>query len=297
MIGVLGVNKPSGMSSFDVIRIIKQRTGIKRIGHGGTLDPLAEGVLPVLIGEASVFFDAILASPKTYEAQISLGSFTDTDDAEGSITETLAIPPLTLQDITEAVKNLSGEIMQVPPKYSALKVNGQRAYDIVRAGGEVELAPRKVTIYGWSSITLDETTITATVSCSSGTYIRSLARSLGQYLGTGAHLSGLKRTRCGGLTLEDCVDVKKIKSDTLETSLISLETVLNYMPKLVWKGSLSWLHDGKPLINENCTLISETNNQNLALLVFNDRILGLVRSDGKKWSYQRNLSRLYDTLP
>ncbi|MGL5254719.1 MAG: tRNA pseudouridine(55) synthase TruB [Brevinema sp.] len=296
MIGVLGVNKPSGMSSFDVIRIIKQRTGIKRIGHGGTLDPLAEGVLPVLIGDASVFFDAILTSSKTYEATISLGAFTDTDDAEGSIIEEIPVPNLTLDAIKDAIKNLSGDIMQIPPKYSALKIDGKRAYDIARSGGEVNLAARKVTVHGWENITLEDKTITATISCSSGTYIRSLARSLGELLGTAAHLSGLKRTRCGGLTLENCVDVKKIQPQILETALIPLEKVLDYMPRLVWNGSLSWLHDGKPLITDNCTFISGSYDTKLALLVFNNRILGLVRSDGSKWAYQRNLSRLYDSL-
>lgn len=295
MYGILGIYKPKGMSSFDVIRIVKKNTGFKKIGHGGTLDPMAEGVLPLLMGEASAYFDALLQSPKTYEAEITLGSFTDTDDAEGSVVQSFPLRPVALDEILAHIAPLSGEILQTPPQYSALKVGGKRAYELARAGGQADLKPRKVTVYGWDNVFIQGSIIKAEISCSSGTYIRSLARSLGEALGTGAYLSALKRTLSGGIGLKNCLPPESISAQTL---CLPVEEALDFLPKLIWEGALEWLLDGKPLDKASYRLVLGSGGQDSELhaLVFNNKFLGLVRIKEGRAFYQKNLSRLYEVL-
>lgn len=295
MYGILGIYKPKGMSSFDVIRIVKKNTGFKKIGHGGTLDPMAEGVLPLLMGEASAYFDALLQSPKTYEAEITLGSFTDTDDAEGAVVESFPLRPVDLGEALAHIKPLEGEILQTPPQYSALRVDGKRAYELARAGEQAALKPRKVTVYGWNNISIQGNIIKAEITCSSGTYIRSLARSLGEALGTGAYLSALKRTLSGGIGLKSCLPPESITAQTL---CLPVEEALNFLPKLIWEGELAWLLDGKPLDKGSYRLVPGLGGKSSELhaLVFRDKFLGLVRVKEGRAFYQKNLSRLYENL-
>ncbi|MGL4561554.1 MAG: tRNA pseudouridine(55) synthase TruB, partial [Brevinema sp.] len=205
--GILGVYKPSGMTSFDVIRIIKKKTGISKIGHGGTLDPMASGVLPILINDSTVFFDALLHSSKKYKTIIQLGQTTDTDDKEGTVSQNYHVPDLSLEVINQKITCLTGSVSQIPPQYSALKVDGKRAYDLAREGKIVDLKARDVHIYSWDDVSYDPQLkqISAVIHCGSGTYIRSLGRDLAKMLGTGGHLIFLERSASGGITLEDTI--------------------------------------------------------------------------------------------
>jgi tRNA pseudouridine55 synthase len=208
--GVLVVDKPVGLTSHDVVQIIRKGTGIRRAGHTGTLDPRASGVLIVLIGPAVRLSEYVSASDKRYQAIMRLGTSTDTYDAEGVVVRTSPVE-VTEQEFTEALKSFVGEIEQVPPPYSAVKVKGQKAYEMAREGEEVELAPRIINVYSLELLEWAPPEAVIDVYCSSGTYIRSLAHDMGEKLGCGAHLVGLRRTKSGRFTLRDAVPLRKLR--------------------------------------------------------------------------------------
>ncbi len=209
--GLVIVDKPGGLTSHDVVARIRRLAGTRRVGHAGTLDPMATGVLVVGVEKATRLLGYLTLTQKQYDATIRLGQSTSTDDAEGELTKTAKAkdvsPALLSQDeINKAVAELTGEIQQVPPAVSAIKVDGQRAYKLTRAGAAPELKPRPVTVYEFTVTDVrpagDLLDVDATVRCSSGTYIRALARDLGDKLGTGGHLTALRRTRVGGYGLD-----------------------------------------------------------------------------------------------
>jgi tRNA pseudouridine55 synthase len=209
--GVLVVDKPVGLTSHDVVQIIRRGTGIRRAGHTGTLDPRASGVLVVLIGPAVRLSEFVSAEDKRYQATIRLGSSTDTYDAEGVSKEPEVEVNVTKEQFTELLQEFVGEIEQVPPPYSAVKVQGQHAYDRARRGEEVELAPRIIHVHSLDLLEWASPEVVVDVHCSSGTYIRSLANDIGAKLGTGAHLVGLRRTRSGRFTLRDAVSLRRLR--------------------------------------------------------------------------------------
>jgi tRNA pseudouridine55 synthase len=198
--GLVIVDKPGGLTSHDVVA----RT--RRVGHAGTLDPMATGVLVVGVEKATRLLGYLTLTQKQYDATIRLGQSTSTDDAEGELTRTAKAKGVPPEAINNAVAELTGEIQQVPPAVSAIKVDGQRAYKLTRAGSAPELKPRPVTVYEFTVTAIrpagDLIDVDATVRCSSGTYIRALARDLGAKLGTGGHLTALRRTRVGEYGLE-----------------------------------------------------------------------------------------------
>jgi tRNA pseudouridine55 synthase len=211
--GLVIVDKPGGITSHDVVARIRRLAGTRRVGHAGTLDPMATGVLVVGVEKATRLLGYLTLTEKEYAATIRLGQSTSTDDAEGDITSTasaadVSAAALTQQQLAEAVAGLTGEIQQVPPAVSAIKVDGQRAYRLTRAGAAPELAPRPVTVHEFAvtAVRLMEgdglMDLDATVRCSSGTYVRALARDLGTAVGTGGHLTRLRRTRVGGYGLD-----------------------------------------------------------------------------------------------
>lgn len=210
--GVLVVDKPIGLTSHDVVQIIRRGTGIRRAGHTGTLDPRASGVLVVLIGPAVRLSEYVSASDKRYQATIRLGSSTDTYDAEGIVTESsLSIEDITEEQFDEILQKFVGEIQQVPPPYSAVKVKGRKAYEMARKGEEVELSPRTINVYSLEVLEWAPPEVVIDVYCSSGTYVRSLANDLGNELGCGAHLIGLRRTKSGRFTLRDAVPLRRLQ--------------------------------------------------------------------------------------
>ncbi len=207
--GVLVVDKPTGMTSHDVVQVIRRGTNIRRAGHTGTLDPRASGVLVVLIGPAVRLSEYVSASDKRYQAVITLGKTTDTYDEDGRVTSSSEVN-ITEERFDEELQKFVGEIEQVPPPYSAVKVKGRKAYDMARKGEEVELAPRIINVYSLELLEWAPPEVVIDVYCSSGTYVRSLAHDLGERLGCGATLTGLRRTKSGRFTLRDAVPLRKL---------------------------------------------------------------------------------------
>lgn len=209
--GVLVVDKPVGLTSHDVVQIIRRGTGIRRAGHTGTLDPRASGVLVILIGPAVRLSEYVSASDKRYQATIHLGSTTDTFDADGRITASFPIEDIDEDKFNEILQQFVGEMEQVPPPYSAVKVKGRKAYEMAREGEEVDLAPRIINVYSLEVLEWAPPEAVVDVYCSSGTYVRSLANDLGKALGSGAHLMGLRRTKSGRFTLRDAVPLRRLQ--------------------------------------------------------------------------------------
>ncbi len=209
--GVLVVDKPVGLTSHDVVQIIRKGTNIRRAGHTGTLDPRASGVLVVLLGPAVRLSEYVSASDKRYQAVVRLGQSTDTYDAEGQITGGSSPVNITEEQFENELKSFIGEIEQVPPPYSAIKVKGKKAYDMARDGENFDLAPRTIHVYNLDLLEWAPPEAVVDVYCSSGTYVRSLAHDLGTKLGCGAHLVGLRRTKSGRFTLRDAVPLRKLR--------------------------------------------------------------------------------------
>ena len=214
--GVLIVAKPTGPTSHDVVGLVRRLSSTRRVGHGGTLDPFAAGVLPVFLGRATRLVEYHLGAPKRYRATMCLGTRSTTDDIDGERTPVDG-PPVTREALVEALKAFTGPIRQVPPDYSAVQVAGRRAYQLARSGQPVELAAREVTIHElelleWDDVDPARPIAVLDVACSAGTYIRALARDIGERLGTGAYLGALVRTASGGFRLEDAIALDELRA-------------------------------------------------------------------------------------
>jgi len=208
--GVLVIDKPVGMTSHDVVQVVRNGTHIRRAGHTGTLDPRASGVLVVLLGPAVRLSEYISASEKRYQAVLRLGVTTDTYDMEGRITQRSPVN-ISFEELEEALSSFVGEFEQTPPAYSAIKVRGEKAYDLARRGEEVELEPRLVRVDSLELLDWDSPEAVIDIQCSSGTYVRSLVHDLGEKLGCGATLVGLRRTKSGRFGLRDAVSLRKLE--------------------------------------------------------------------------------------
>lgn len=238
MNGIIVVNKPLGKTSHDMVYFMRRLTGIKKIGHTGTLDPDAAGVLPVCIGNATKVADMLTLSDKRYRAELTLGKTTDTQDASGKVLTQRTVN-VSAEDIADAVMRFVGEIEQIPPMYSAVKQNGKKLYELARQGIEVERKKRKITIHeiNITEIDLEGRRVKLDVLCSKGTYIRTLCADIGEMLGTGAYMSALERTQTGPFTLGESYTVdeleKKRDEGTLEETLIPTDAVFLDYPKIV----------------------------------------------------------------
>ncbi|HEY60629.1 MAG TPA: tRNA pseudouridine(55) synthase TruB [Anaerolineae bacterium] len=208
--GVLIIDKPTGMTSHDVVQVVRRGTNIRRAGHTGTLDPRASGVLIVLIGPAVRLSEYISAEDKRYQAMIHLGERTDTYDGDGTTTGTLPVE-VTRTQLEEALQGFVGEIKQVPPPHSAIKIRGHRAYELARKGEKVELEPRIIKVHSLELVEWNPPDAVIDVHCSSGTYVRSLANDLGEKLGCGGMLTGLIRMKSGRFSLRDSIPLRKLK--------------------------------------------------------------------------------------
>ncbi|MBA2934752.1 tRNA pseudouridine(55) synthase TruB [Sphingomonas sp. CGMCC 1.13654] len=255
--GWLVIDKPVGPGSTDMVSRVKRtlRDGgyaKVKVGHGGTLDPLASGVLPIALGEATKLSGRMLDADKAYAFTVRFGEQTDTLDLEGKVIATSDVRP-TLAALEAVLPRFTGPIEQVPPVYSALKVDGQRAYDLARAGEDVALASRSVTVHslGIEDVGADEATLLATVS--KGTYIRSLARDIAIALGTVGHVTMLRRTKSGPFTLEQAISLDSLaelaKARTLEQALLPLKAGLDDIPALaLTPDQAGALRQGRPVI-------------------------------------------------
>jgi tRNA pseudouridine55 synthase len=208
--GILNIHKPTGMTSHDVVARIRKLLKQRRVGHAGTLDPAASGVLPICVGQGTRVAEYLSENGKAYRASIIFGVETATYDAEGEITSTASTDELDLTSITAALERFKGPQMQMPPRYSAIKIQGQAAYKRVRAGEEITLEARPVEIFRLEIVDWQKPTLILDIACSKGTYIRSLAHDLGQALGCGAHLAGLLRTRSGPFLLEESTTLEEL---------------------------------------------------------------------------------------
>jgi tRNA pseudouridine55 synthase len=238
--GILPVMKPAGWTSHDVVAKVRRIIKEKRIGHTGTLDPQVTGVLPLCIGRATRLVEYIQELPKEYEATLTVGFSTDTEDASGIIVERAEHVELTAQQVEQVLRTFIGEIEQVPPMFSAVKVDGKRLYELAREGKKVERKPRKVSIYQMEIIEMDLARlypeIRFRVRCSKGTYIRTLCADIGQALGYPAVMTSLIRTSTGNIGLEQCVTLEQVeahvRNHTLNSAIIPADRAVAHLPKI-----------------------------------------------------------------
>ena len=275
MFGFLNVYKPKGMTSHDVVSFMRKITNIKQIGHTGTLDPFAEGVLPVCIGKATRLIE-YLADDKEYLATVQFGRNTGTYDIEGVVTETFD-KKVSEEEVFIGLKNFEGEIEQLPPIYSAIKVNGKKLYEYARKGQNVEIQPRKVFIERIELKNFDEINQTAKilVKCSAGTYIRSIAYDLGKILGCGGHLIKLIRTKAGGFNIENSSSLEDLKAG-VQSFLINPVDVLLLDKVEISDSDFAKLRNGNPIVNK-------TNKSNdFVILIYNNDIKAVGFRDNNK---------------
>lgn len=236
--GVLPVHKPAGMTSHDVVARARRILHIRRIGHTGTLDPDVTGVLPLCIGKATRIVEYMQELPKTYEAELVIGFATDTEDISGKVIERAEQVDVTEQQLHEVFKQFVGEIEQIPPMYSAVKIEGKRLYELAREGKEVERKARTVTIHRISLLSVQTNgeypLVRFRVTCSKGTYIRTLCADIGKALGFPAVMSKLVRTETGGVTLDRCMTLEEIEqlaaAGTLQQALIPIDEAIAHLP-------------------------------------------------------------------
>ncbi|MCL4396581.1 MAG: tRNA pseudouridine(55) synthase TruB [Chloroflexi bacterium] len=249
--GILNVNKPPGMTSHDVVNLVRRLAGQKRVGHAGTLDPSAEGVLLICVGKGTKVVEYLTNDRKAYRAEITLGESTDTYDAEGSVTKRASTEGITLASIERALGMFRGPITQVPPAYSAIKLAGKPLYKLARAGVEVSPQPRPVTIYALDLLDWQPPVLTIYVKCSKGTYIRSIANDLGAVLECGAHLSHLLRLASGRFTLASASTTEELvhafaKDEASELIFALDEALLDYGALIVGRTRESAVRNGVP---------------------------------------------------
>ena len=233
MNGVLNIFKPKGMSSFDAVRVVKKVAGTGKVGHTGTLDPEATGVLPICIGKATKIIDYIMDSEKVYEVTLKLGIRTTTYDLEGEVLEERDPSHLTEEEILNAINSFKEEYSQIPPMYSALKQNGVRLYELARKGIEVERKGRLVNIYNLEDIKINNPYISMKVTCSKGTYIRSLCYDIGEKLGVFATMTQLNRAKTSVFSQEKSININELTKENINDYILSMEEALEKYDKII----------------------------------------------------------------
>lgn len=277
--GLVFIDKPQGWTSHDIVAKLRGIAGTRRVGHAGTLDPMATGLLVIGIEAGTKLLTFLVGANKTYEARIRLGANTITDDAEGDITSTADASELTMADIEHALENLRGEIMQIPSSVSAIKVDGERAYAKVRGGDEVKLAARPVTIHKFE-VTSDPEVVAefidfnAVIECSSGTYIRALARDLGAALGVGGHLTALRRTKVGQYSVEAAQAMGTLTRENLRLTPLAEAAVSNFEKIELTEQDEIDLRHGKKIIG---SISAE-----IAAAVAGDKLVAMLETAGDK---------------
>lgn len=231
MDGIIVINKEKNYTSHDVVAKLKKKLNISKVGHTGTLDPNATGVLPILIGKGTKFSKYLINHDKMYEVELELGKKTDTADIEGKIIEEKSVDEdFIKQNLKQILNNFIGKQEQVPPMYSAIKKNGKKLYEYARAGAKVEVEPRKIEIYNIKLIEYDTNTVRFVVSCSKGTYIRSLCEDIAEKLNTVGYMKNLKRLQVGEFNIRDAVYIDDIDLKNVNDYLITLEEILRGIP-------------------------------------------------------------------
>ncbi len=238
--GIIPVYKPMGFTSFDVVAKCRGILKTKKIGHAGTLDPMATGVLPIFIGTATKACDILPDNDKAYIADFKLGIKTDTEDITGKVIETADVSLIKKEDTENIIPFFTGEIMQIPPMYSAVSVGGKRLYELARKGIEVEREPRKITIYNLSLESFDEEEKTGRlyIECSKGTYIRTLISDIAEKAGSIATMTALTRVKASGFSLSECVTLEELSAmENPYEKIVPIEKVFSYLPRIEIKGA------------------------------------------------------------
>lgn len=293
--GVLLIDKPQGMSSQQVVSKVKYllKSDVhdsKKAGHTGTLDPMATGLLPICLGEATKFSHYQLDAVKSYQAIIKLGEQTDTGDAEGQIIATSPVPNVTQAMLQSVTEQFLGEIMQVPPMYSALKKDGKKLYELAREGIEVERTARPLTIYELSLTPLSDQQLQLTVTCSKGTYVRVLAEDIAKALGTLGHLTALRRIRTGDFEIADAItlaDFAALDVAARFDKLLAVDACIHSLPSLLLDDSQSKRIRQGQRLNVKTTMLTQqmnlTANQTIRLFDDHQQFLGtgLLEPNGR----------------
>ena len=284
--GILLIDKPEGPSSAQVVGRIKAISGAKKVGHLGTLDPFATGLLLIGVNEGTKVADIFISAAKSYRGVMVLGVATDSQDATGNVIKERPVPPVGENDLKELERKFTGELQQIPPMFSALKKDGVRLYKLARQGKEIPRAPRAITIETLRLCKLGEAEIELDVTCSRGTYVRTLAADMGEALGCGAHLKTLRRTSCGHLTLDNAVTLDELERlvEKEKIPLLSLSSALSHLRAVTWQSG--WLSRvrmgqqeilnqiGKPLAGERLVRILDPRGELVALAEWSEDIPG-----------------------
>ena len=284
--GILNVDKPYGMTSMEVVRRVKRACGMKKgVGHGGTLDPIATGVIPVCVGQATRVMEHLLNGSKEYTCRIEMGVSTDTYDAVGEVVAERDPSFVSRQLVESALRKFQGEIAQVPPMYSALKRQGRRLYDLAREGVEIELDPRPVVVHEISLTGWDPPNATVNVVCGKGFYMRSLAHDLGESLGCGGHLKALVRRRTGPFHIDDAVSlddaVSRIEEGRTDDLLHNPDSVLTSMrAMIVGNMHLNMIRSGRSLPS-GVGLESDSPDERARAYGTDGTFTAIMRFDGK----------------
>ena len=291
MNGVINIYKNTGMTSFDVVAMVRRVAKMKKVGHTGTLDPAASGVLPVCLGKATKIIDYIMENKKVYRVNLKLGMVTDTYDLEGEVLREEDVSHITKDEILNCINSFVGTIDQVPPMYSALKQNGVRLYELARQGIEVHREARKVTIYSIENIKIESNdNIQMDVCCSKGTYIRSLCYDIGEKLNVGATMTALERIQNGPFTKEEAINIEDLTEELLEKHIISIEKALDSFEKITVNEKFGKLLRNGVKVFDN-RMYSEEVEFNKLYRVYEDNgvFLGLGKRDEKGFKLEKLL--------
>ena len=280
MLGLLLLDKPQDITSFGAVARIKRLAGEKRVGHTGTLDPMATGVLPILIGRATVLSQYLIEADKSYTAIVKLGIATDSCDITGEVISERKVN-VTEQDIDDTLQKFKGKQMQVPPMFSAIKQNGVRMYELARRGETVEIPAREIEVFSLdkTSSVNEDNEFQIDCNVSKGTYIRSLCRDIGEALGTGATLTALRRTKTAGFDISRCVKLEDLTPENLADYILPCDLVAHYMPSvsISEKQAIRFCNGGE-LSLERVKYDNFKDNE-IYRVYFGDKFLGLGRAD------------------
>lgn len=290
MDGVINVFKNSKMTSFDVVRIIKKIAKTKKVGHTGTLDPEAIGVLPICIGKGTKIIDYIMNSNKVYEVEFKLGTITTTYDLEGEVVKEIDPSNLKNEDILKVIESFICTYDQIPPMYSAIKKNGVRLYELARKGIEIEREGRSVTIYNIENIKIENPYVKMKVTCSKGTYIRSLCYDIGEKLNVGACMTNLKRSETSIFKEKDSVNINDLTEENIKDYIITLEEALKFYDKLVVSNKFSkLLINGVKVFDKRFTKEKVEINKLYRVYDEDGLFIGLGKMDNKGFKIEKLL--------
>ena len=269
MDGVIIINKQKGFTSHDIVNVIRKKLDIKKVGHTGTLDPNATGVLPILVGKATKISKYLIEHDKTYIATIKLGEKTDTGDSEGQVIETKKVSEnLEKEEIEQALTDFLGKQKQLPPMYSAIKINGKKLYEYAREGQEVKVEPRDIEIYKIKLLEYKNNKIKFEVECSKGTYIRTLCEDVANKLGTLGYMEELQRTKVNNFDIKDAISLEYLDKVTIKEKIISIEEIFKDKPNID-------LNNGKLELFLNGVQLTHDLNNGLYRIYNNSKFIGL----------------------